>query len=80
MAKPLSEDLRIRTVRAVEGGMSRRAAAERSASRLRARCALSGNGARAGRRRPSGKVATSARSASKSTMMRSWWQSRPSRI
>ncbi|MGY4496428.1 transposase [Bradyrhizobium sp. GM24.11] len=29
MAKPLSEDLRIRTVRAVEGGMSRRAAAER---------------------------------------------------
>lgn len=29
MAKALSEDLRIRTVRAVEGGMSRRAAAER---------------------------------------------------
>jgi transposase-like protein len=29
MAKPLSEDLRIRLVRAVEGGMSRRAAAER---------------------------------------------------
>ena len=29
MAKPLSEDLRIRVVRAVEGGMSRRAAAER---------------------------------------------------
>ncbi|MGY3238296.1 transposase [Bradyrhizobium sp. USDA 4472] len=29
MAKPLSEDLRIRTVRAVEGGMSRRAAADR---------------------------------------------------
>jgi transposase len=29
MAKPLSEDLRMRVVRAVEGGMSRRAAAER---------------------------------------------------
>ena len=29
MAKPLSEDLRIRVVRAVEGGMSRHAAAER---------------------------------------------------
>jgi transposase len=29
MAKPLSEDLRIRVVRTVEGGMSRRAAAER---------------------------------------------------
>ncbi|MGY4627134.1 transposase [Bradyrhizobium sp. USDA 4486] len=29
MVKPLSEDLRVRTVRAVEGGMSRRAAAER---------------------------------------------------
>lgn len=29
MAKPLSEDLRIRVVRAVEGGMSRRAAADR---------------------------------------------------
>lgn len=29
MAKPLSEDLRLRVVRAVEGGMSRRAAAER---------------------------------------------------
>ena len=29
MAKPLSEDLRIRVIRAVEGGMSRRAAAER---------------------------------------------------
>ena len=29
MAKALSEDLRIRLVRAVEGGMSRRAAAER---------------------------------------------------
>ncbi|MET4024082.1 transposase [Bradyrhizobium sp. S3.2.12] len=29
MAKPLSDDLRIRTVRTVEGGMSRRAAAER---------------------------------------------------
>ncbi|HZR90413.1 MAG TPA: helix-turn-helix domain-containing protein, partial [Bradyrhizobium sp.] len=29
MAKPLSEDLRIRVVRAVEGGLSRRAAAER---------------------------------------------------
>lgn len=29
MVKPLSEDLRIRVVRAVEGGMSRHAAAER---------------------------------------------------
>ena len=29
MAKPLSEDLRIRVVRAVESGMSRRAAADR---------------------------------------------------
>ena len=29
MAKPLSEDLRIRVIRAVEDGMSRRAAAER---------------------------------------------------
>lgn len=29
MAKSLSEDLRIRVIRAVEGGMSRRAAAER---------------------------------------------------
>ncbi|MGY4431034.1 transposase [Bradyrhizobium sp. F1.13.1] len=29
MAKPLSEDFRIRIVRAVEGGVSRRAAAER---------------------------------------------------
>lgn len=29
MAKPLSEDLRIRVIRAVEGGMSRHAAAER---------------------------------------------------
>ena len=29
MAKPLSEDLRVRVVRAVEDGMSRRAAAER---------------------------------------------------
>ncbi len=29
MAKALSEDLRTRVVRAVEGGMSRRAAAER---------------------------------------------------
>jgi transposase len=29
MAKPLSEDLRLRVVQAVEGGMSRRAAAER---------------------------------------------------
>jgi transposase len=29
MAKPLSEDLRIRVVRAVEGGVSRQAAAER---------------------------------------------------
>ena len=29
MAKPLSEDLRIRVIRAVEGGMSRRAAADR---------------------------------------------------
>ena len=29
MARPLSEDLRVRVIRAVEGGMSRRAAAER---------------------------------------------------
>jgi len=29
MAKPLSEDLRVRIVQAVDGGMSRRAAAER---------------------------------------------------
>lgn len=29
MAKPLSEDLRVRVIQAVEGGMSRRAAAER---------------------------------------------------
>jgi transposase len=29
MAKPLSEDLRVRVIRAVDGGMSRRAAAER---------------------------------------------------
>jgi len=29
MAKPLSEDLRMRVIRAVDGGMSRRAAAER---------------------------------------------------
>lgn len=29
MARPLSEDLRVRVVQAVEGGMSRRAAAER---------------------------------------------------
>jgi transposase len=29
MAKPLSEDLRVRVVQAVDGGMSRRAAAER---------------------------------------------------
>lgn len=29
MAKPLSEDLRIRVIRAVEGGLSRRATAER---------------------------------------------------
>jgi transposase len=29
MAKPLSEDLRVRVVEAVDGGMSRRAAAER---------------------------------------------------
>ena len=29
MARPLSEDLRIRVIQAVEGGMSRRAAAER---------------------------------------------------
>jgi transposase len=29
MAKPLSEDLRLRVVQAVDGGMSRRAAAER---------------------------------------------------
>lgn len=29
MAKPLSEDLRVRVIDAVEGGMSRRAAAER---------------------------------------------------
>ena len=29
MAKPLSEDLRIRVIRAVEDGMSRRAAADR---------------------------------------------------
>ncbi len=29
MARPLSEDLRARVIRAVEGGMSRRAAAER---------------------------------------------------
>ena len=29
MATPLSEDLRIRIIQAVEGGMSRRAAAER---------------------------------------------------
>ena len=29
MAKPLSEDLRVSVVQAVEGGMSRRAAAER---------------------------------------------------
>lgn len=29
MAKPLSQDLRIRVIRAVEGGISRRAAAER---------------------------------------------------
>lgn len=29
MAKPLSEDLRVRVIRAVEGGLSRRAAAER---------------------------------------------------
>jgi transposase len=29
MAKALSEDLRIRIIQAVEGGMSRRAAAER---------------------------------------------------
>jgi transposase len=29
MAKPLSEDLRIRLIQAVEGGLSRRAAAER---------------------------------------------------
>ena len=40
MAKPLSEDLRVRVVQAVEGGMSRRAAAERSASRSPARCEL----------------------------------------
>ena len=29
MARPLSEDLRVRVIQAVEGGMSRRAAAER---------------------------------------------------
>jgi transposase len=29
MAKPLSEDLRVRVIEAVKGGMSRRAAAER---------------------------------------------------
>lgn len=29
MAKPLSEDLRVRVIQAVDGGMSRRAAAER---------------------------------------------------
>ena len=29
MAKPLSEDLKVRVIEAVEGGMSRRAAAER---------------------------------------------------
>jgi len=29
VAKPLSEDLRIRLIQAVEGGLSRRAAAER---------------------------------------------------
>jgi transposase len=29
MAKPLSEDLRMRVIRAIDGGMSRRAAAER---------------------------------------------------
>jgi transposase len=29
MAKPLSQDLRVRIIRAVEGGLSRRAAAER---------------------------------------------------
>jgi len=29
MAKPLSEDLRVRVIRAVDGGLSRRAAAER---------------------------------------------------
>lgn len=30
MVKPLSENLRIRVIRVVEGGMSRRAAADRS--------------------------------------------------
>ena len=42
MAKPLSEDLRVRVVQAVEGGMSRRAAAERHLGRQRgALCAAS---------------------------------------
>ncbi len=35
MAKPLSEDLRVSVVQAVEGGMSRRAAAERHLGRQR---------------------------------------------
>jgi transposase len=59
MAKPLSEDLRIRVVRAVEGGMSRRAAAERfgisaaSAVRFVKEWRESGaTKAQAGRRRP----------------------------
>ncbi len=40
MATPLSEDLRIRIIQAVEGGMSRRAAAERfGVSPRRVRCA-----------------------------------------
>lgn len=54
MAKALSEDLRTRLVGAVEEGMSRRAATERFGSRLRVRCALSRNGGRAERPRPSG--------------------------
>jgi transposase len=66
MAKPLSEDLRIRVVRAVEGGMSRRAAAERFGISVSSAVRYV-----RGRQEPSGKAATSAPTALRSTMKRS---------
>lgn len=62
MAKPPSEDLRIRLIQAVEGGLLRRAAAERIG--VSAASAVSFvSGARAGRQAPSHRVMIGTRTA-----------------
>ena len=65
MGKTLSEDLRVRVITAVEGGMSRNAAAARFGIAVATAVRWVGRGMRRARRRPSGKAAICARSGSK---------------